>query len=101
MALFDLRVPPPRSVAKLVGAGAVALVVLIWAALTAGSTPESRFISPVVLPSPLEVIASIKSLVTERALFQSIAATLYRVLVGFGLAVLVGVPLGILAGRGA
>lgn len=98
MALFDLRVPPPRSVAKLVGAGAVALVVLIWAALTAGSTPESRFISPVVLPSPLEVIASIKSLVTERALFQSIAATLYRVLVGFGLAVLVGVPLGILAG---
>jgi NitT/TauT family transport system permease protein len=74
------------------------LVVLLWAALTAGSIPESRVISPVVLPSPLEVMASIKSLITERALFQSIAATLYRVLLGFGLAVLVGVPLGVLAG---
>ncbi len=98
MGLFDLRVSPPRSVAKLVGAGAVALVVLVWAGLTAGSTPESRFISPVVLPSPLEVVGSIKSLVTERALFASIAATLYRVLVGFGLAVMVGVPFGVLAG---
>jgi hypothetical protein len=32
------------------------------------------------------------------ALLQSVAATLRRVLVGFGLAALVGVPLGILAG---
>lgn len=98
MALFDLRVSPPRGVAKLVGAGAVAMVIVVWAALTAGATPETRFISPVVLPSPLEVVASIKSLVTERALMASIAATLYRVLVGFGLAVIVGVPFGVLAG---
>ena len=98
MALFDLRVSPPRGVAKLVGAGAVAMVIVVWAALTAGATPETRFISPVVLPSPLEVVASVKSLVTERALMASIAATLYRVLVGFGLAVIVGVPFGVLAG---
>jgi NitT/TauT family transport system permease protein len=81
-----------------VGVGAVAVLILVWGLLTAGSSPETRFISPVVLPSPLEVLGSVKSLITERALFQSIAATLYRVLLGFGLAVLVGVPFGILAG---
>ena len=73
-------------------------MILLWAALTAGATPESRIISPVVLPSPMEVLRSIESLVTERALLQSIAATLWRVVLGFGLAVLVGVPAGVVAG---
>ena len=41
---------------------------------------------------------SFPSLLNERALLQSIAATLKRVLIGFGLAALVGVPLGIVAG---
>ena len=59
---------------------------------------ESRLISPVILPSPAEVVESVPALFKERALVQSVAATLRRVLVGFGLAVLVGVPLGILAG---
>jgi NitT/TauT family transport system permease protein len=52
----------------------------------------------VVLPSPGEVLKSIPTLFTERALVASTAATLRRVLTGFGLAILVGVPLGILAG---
>jgi NitT/TauT family transport system permease protein len=97
-ALLSLRLPPPPLTAKLVGGGAVVVVLLIWWAVTAGKIPESRIISPVVLPSPGEVVASIKSLVTERALLQSIAATLWRVFLGFGLAMAVGVPLGVLAG---
>jgi NitT/TauT family transport system permease protein len=97
-SLWTLRLPVPRITGKLVGAGAIVAVILVWAGLTFGATPESRIISPVVLPSPLEVLRSLKSLVTERSLFESIAATLWRVLLGFGLAVLVGVPLGILAG---
>jgi NitT/TauT family transport system permease protein len=44
------------------------------------------------------VIRSFPSLLKERALLQSIAATLKRVLIGFGLAAIVGVPLGIAAG---
>jgi NitT/TauT family transport system permease protein len=55
-------------------------------------------VSPVVLPSPGEVLRSIPTLFTERALIASTAATLRRVLTGFGLAIVVGVPLGILAG---
>ena len=96
-ALFALRVSPPRSVRYALGAGGVALVVLIWWIVTIGPV-ESRLVSPVVLPSPREVFSSFASLLNERALVESIAATLRRVLLGFGLAALVGVPLGIAAG---
>jgi NitT/TauT family transport system permease protein len=96
--LFALRVPPPRLTRQLVGAGAVGVVVLVWWLATLGSSAESRLISPVILPSPAEVMRSFPTLLNERALLQSIAATLKRVLIGFGLAALVGVPFGILAG---
>src|SRR3954471_24023268 len=96
--LFALRVPPPRMTRRLVGAGAMGLIVLLWWAATSGIGSEDRWISPVILPSPLEVIRSFPVLLNERALLQSIAATLKRVLIGFGLAALIGVPLGIAAG---
>jgi ABC-type nitrate/sulfonate/bicarbonate transport system permease component len=96
--LFALRVPPSRLTRQLVGVAAVGVVVLVWWLATLGASAESRLISPVILPSPAEVIRSFPSLLNERALLQSIAATLKRVLIGFGLAALVGVPLGILAG---
>src|SRR6478752_2350250 len=96
--LLALRISPPRMTRRLVGALAVGVVVLIWWIATSGLGSEDRWISPVILPSPGEVIRSFPSLLKERALLQSIAATLKRVLIGFGLAVLVGVPLGIAAG---
>jgi ABC-type nitrate/sulfonate/bicarbonate transport system permease component len=88
---------PPRPVRLLVGVGTVALVVLAWFLLTLGATPESRAISPSLLPSPGEVARSIPAL-AERGLFDSILATLWRVVAGFLLAIVIGVPLGILAG---
>jgi ABC-type nitrate/sulfonate/bicarbonate transport system permease component len=96
--LFTLRESPPALVKRAVGIAGVAGAVLIWFLLTLGSTPETRIVSPVVLPSPGEVLRSIPTLFTERGLVASTAATLRRVLSGFGLAILVGVPLGILAG---
>jgi NitT/TauT family transport system permease protein len=96
--LLSLRVAPPPITAKLLGTATVGLVVLVWWLITRGSTPEARLVSPVILPSPGEVAASITTLFSERALLQSIAATLRRVLIGFSLAALVGVPLGMLAG---
>ena len=74
------------------------VVVLLWWIATSGADAESRLVSPVILPSPAEVLRSFPGLFNERALLQSIAATLKRVLIGFGLALIVGVPLGILAG---
>jgi NitT/TauT family transport system permease protein len=96
--LLSLRVAPSPMVRRLLGAGAIAALVLLWWLVTAGGGSENRLISPVILASPLEVVASFPSLLNERALVPSIAATLKRVLIGFGLAILVGVPLGIFAG---
>ena len=96
--LFTLREQPPAGIKRTVGIAGVGLAVLVWFLITLGSTPESRLVSPVVLPSPGEVLRSIPTLFTERALVASTAATLRRVFIGFGLAILVGVPLGILAG---
>ena len=96
--LFELRVPPSPIAGRLLGVGAVIVVVAAWFLATRGETAEVRWVSPVILPSPLEVFRSFHALWTERALLESIVATLRRVLIGFGLAILVAVPVGILAG---
>src|SRR5438046_2953257 len=96
--LFTLRLAAPRRVRRLVGAGAVGVVLLVWWFATSGLGSEDRLISPIILPSPAEVVRSFPALLSERALLARIAATLQRVLIGFGLAVFVGVPLGIAAG---
>ena len=83
-SLFALRVSPRPLVGRLLGAGGVAVVLLLWWLATLGN-PEQRMISPVILPSPYEVAISLPALFQDRALLQSIAATLRRVLVGFGL----------------
>src|SRR4030095_5053601 len=97
-SLLTLRFSPPPLTRHLVGAGAMALVLLIWWLAAMGPGPEDRLVSPVILPSPAEVVRSFPTLLNERALLQSIAATLKRVVIGFGLAAVVGVPLGIAAG---
>jgi ABC-type nitrate/sulfonate/bicarbonate transport system permease component len=97
-SLLTLRFSPSRLTRRLVGAGAMGVVLLLWWLATTGARPEDRLVSPVILPSPAEVLRSFPSLLNERALLQSIAATLKRVLIGFGLAAVIGVPLGIAAG---
>jgi NitT/TauT family transport system permease protein len=96
--LFELRIPDGVFAARVLGAATVAVLVLAWWLVTRGATPETRLVSPVILPSPLEVVRSFSSLWYERHLPDSIIATMRRVLIGFGLAALAGVPLGILAG---
>ncbi len=98
MSIWDLRVPPPGFSGKILGAGTLALILAFWWFATLGDTAEARWISPVILPSPFEVLKSFPALLNERGLIASIVATLRRVMIGFGLAVIIGVPLGILAG---
>jgi NitT/TauT family transport system permease protein len=95
---FRLRTPLPGIQARLVGVVATAVLIALWWLLTSGDAAETRIISPVVLPSPLEVVRAFPVLVGQRDLLMSIKATLGRVLQGFGLAILIGVPLGIIAG---
>lgn len=76
----------------------VVIVLGLWWFVTAGPTAETRIISPVILPSPAEVVASFSELWFERALTRSILYSTGRVLAGFALASLIAVPLGIAMG---
>lgn len=96
--LLALRLPQPPLVRWLAGLAVVGIILLAWWFVTRGATPEARIVSPALLPSLGEVFRSAPALVGERGLGASIIYTLRRLFLGFGLAVLVGVPLGMLAG---
>ncbi len=56
-------------------------------------------LSPNVLPSPYHVLLSMIELVTNGAIFKHTVASLFRVTVGFYIAAILGIPLGIVLGR--
>lgn len=79
----------------------LAIVLGIWTWLTWGAASEDRILSSAVLPAPGELIGSFKSLWFERALARNVVVSYWRVAQGLGLAILVGVPLGIACGAWA
>jgi NitT/TauT family transport system permease protein len=79
--------------------GIVPIVLIIggWALLTTGAA-EERVISPLILPSPWEVVKSFPSLWIQAELSRSIVASARRVVLGFGAALILAFPLGIAMG---
>src|SRR5689334_10028374 len=94
---FTLRRQVPRWQAMLLGMLCIAMVFGVWYLLTLGD-PEERILSRNVLPSVQETLSSFHSLWFDRALTRNTLASLQRVALGFGLATIVGVPLGVLCG---
>lgn len=92
----SLRKPLPRARALVLQLASVFAFLALWTALTWGPA-ESRLLSPLTVPSPREVVGQIRSLWFDAALSRSILWSLGRILAGFGLAALVGIPLGVLA----
>ncbi len=68
-----------------------AIFLLIWHALVRMSGSD-------LFPTPMEVVKGIQELFEKGLLLKYIVASLFRVSWGFGLAVLVGVPLGLILG---
>ena len=94
----ELRGEIPTWQAVLFGACCIAACAGVWWALTAGEIAEERLLGPAVLPSIGETFADLDSLWFEHALTRNTLVSLERVLLGFGLATVVGVPLGVLCG---
>ena len=92
-----LRRPLPQLSGLALQLLSVVLLLIVWGALTWGS-PEERVLSPLTLPSPGEVVGEVKSLWFDAALTRSTGWSLRRIFLGFGLAALIGIPVGILAG---
>jgi len=79
----------------LLGLACVALCFGVWWFLTRGES-EERIVSRLTLPSPAETFATFPQLWSDNELVGNTLTTLRRLVLGFGLAALVGVPLGIL-----
>jgi ABC-type nitrate/sulfonate/bicarbonate transport system permease component len=91
-----LRADPPPLTRTALGVGLIVFLILLWWVLTLGD-PVNRIVSPSKLPSPSEVFGSLGRLM-DRKLIESIIDTLERVVLGVGLAAIVGVSLGVIAG---
>jgi ABC-type nitrate/sulfonate/bicarbonate transport system permease component len=94
---FVIRKEIPLWKALLFALLCIAVCFGLWWFVTRGE-PEERIFSPYTLPSPKETFDSFSSLWYDRYLTANTVASLKRVLLGFGLAALVGVPLGVLCG---
>ena len=69
----------------------ISLIIIVWWVLVAAT-------ASVVFPTPWQVATGTLELVRDGTLFEHIGASLFRVGAGFGLAVLVAVPLGLWMG---
>ncbi|HEU4734989.1 MAG TPA: hypothetical protein VFT22_44155, partial [Kofleriaceae bacterium] len=90
-----LRADPAFHIRVVIGAGLIAVVLAIWWFFTRGDA-TTAIISPSKLPSPGAVFGSLPTL--KDSLFDGVAATLVRVLLGVVIAAVVGVVLGVFAG---
>jgi NitT/TauT family transport system permease protein len=91
--LFAIRAPVSARARWVLTALSVALPLAVWYALSA-----SQAVSPTFLPSPASVWAAGWDMAGSGTLATDTWASVHRVLTGFGLAVAISVPLGILMG---
>lgn len=71
----------------------LAIPLLIWIVLDV-----TRAVDPIFLPGPLSVLNAARGMAESGVLRQDIGASLQRIGIGFGLAVLISVPLGLAMG---
>jgi ABC-type nitrate/sulfonate/bicarbonate transport system permease component len=95
---LTLRKTGPLWESFLLGAFCIALCFGVWWVLTAGDN-ENRLVSPLALPSPAETFARAPELFKDPInIVANTLVTLRRLALGFSLALIIGIPLGILAG---
>ncbi len=91
--MLAIRSPIPPRGRWALAALSVLIPLVTWVALAASDVVSDTF-----LPSPAAVWSAGVEMAASGELFTDVMATVQRVLLGFGLAVLVSVPLGIVMG---
>jgi NitT/TauT family transport system permease protein len=92
-AYLSPREPIPRSLYVILALSSFAFFLLIWSILTYGG-----LIDPLFLPSPGKVFQAGVDLFVELRFTTDILNSVYRVMLGFVVAALIGVPLGLFMG---
>ena len=94
---LTLRKPVSRLQAVGLGVACILLCLTGWWLITHGAN-ESRLVGPLTLPSPAETFSKFSELWNDFALTRNVLVTLRRVSIGFALALMVGIPIGVTAG---
>lgn len=92
--LFSLRTPIPKSTSMLVTSSVFGGLLLLWCVLSYGG-----YVREIFLPTPVGVIERAISMFREELLIQDLWISNLRVFSGFLMAVIVAIPLGMLAGN--
>src|SRR5438876_2061373 len=78
----------------LLAAAFFAVLVLLWEAAY-----RAKFWSPVLLPSPRQVVTYLEGAAADGTLFKATVITMRRLLVGYLIGLVMGLPLGLLTAR--
>jgi NitT/TauT family transport system permease protein len=95
LAGLGVRKDIPRRDELLLAGLFVALLLVVWWFLTRGDRFEDRLINVTILPSPMEVLRAFGPLHIDQALVRNACTSIERIAIGFTLAVIMAVPLGI------
>ena len=87
------REPIPKSLYLILALSSFAFFLILWSILTYG-----RFVDPLFLPSPGRVFQAGADLFSEFEFMTDILNSVYRVMMGFVVAALIGVPIGLMMG---
>ncbi len=87
------REPIPKSLYLILALSSFAFFLLLWSILAYG-----RFVDPLFLPSPGRVFQAGVDLFLELEFATDILNSVYRVMMGFIIAALIGVPIGLMMG---
>jgi NitT/TauT family transport system permease protein len=90
---FSLRAPLPRAVSLALGFVAPTVVLAAWCVMSYGGFAPADF-----LPSPTEVVRGTLQLFIQYELSSAIWVSTRRILIAFGLASAIALPLGVLMG---
>ena len=91
--LLSPREPIPKGLYLILALSSFAFFLIIWSILTYG-----RFVDPLFLPSPGRVFQAGVDLFYELGFTTDILNSVYRVMMGFILAAIIGVPIGLIMG---
>jgi ABC-type nitrate/sulfonate/bicarbonate transport system permease component len=84
---------------KLLRCSAVALFFLVWGVVTWANNHVFHWYNPILIPTPLDVLAAGVETARSGELLQDIGASMYRVVLGFICAALLGVGCGVIVCR--
>ncbi len=91
--VFKIRGKISKKLYLLIGISSFLLIILLWTIVTGLGLVE-----PMFLPSPLKVTENFVETVQNGQLLNNAGISIYRIVMGFLLAVIFGVPIGILVG---